>query len=77
MKEQATAIALVALWILGWGVGGLADRCRPHRRRHLRPRRRPGGDPDHLRAVEPAVGRRRPEVVAPKGRRWFRRRNSL
>lgn len=22
MKEQATAIALVALWVLGWGVGG-------------------------------------------------------
>ena len=21
MKEQATAIALVALWVLGWGVG--------------------------------------------------------
>ncbi len=22
MKEQGTAIALVALWVLGWGVGG-------------------------------------------------------
>jgi hypothetical protein len=22
MKEQAKAIALVALWVLGWGVGG-------------------------------------------------------
>ena len=22
MREQATAIALVALWVLGWGVGG-------------------------------------------------------
>jgi hypothetical protein len=22
MMEQATAIALVALWVLGWGVGG-------------------------------------------------------
>lgn len=22
MKEQATAVALVALWVLGWGVGG-------------------------------------------------------
>ncbi|MEA5444132.1 hypothetical protein [Cyanobium gracile] len=22
MKQQATAIALVALWVLGWGVGG-------------------------------------------------------
>ncbi len=22
MKDQATAIALVALWVLGWGVGG-------------------------------------------------------